>query len=331
MKPLPPFTFAATVLGAFLSACAYTPVTSPELPADTFEQDRKAVLAMLGEYEVDFEFRETLVLQQGYEPRVSDSTGAHEVVILVEDSGPHISLQHLLVSDKGGHVTKHWRQDWQYQAKTRFEFSEDQTWRLRAVPAAATRRAWTQCVYEVSDAPRYCGTGRWLHRGAAGNATSTWTSDVDWRPLPRREYTKRKDYNALQVVNRHTITPLGWAHEQDNTKVVRTGERVDAELVREFGFNDYRPSRGFDFKPAYDYWKATGTYWTKVRAQWAARFASGKGVVLKTPVDGMPLIMPLFEQADRMVEGGNVADAEIQAVFDRWVGAPPAVEASTRK
>lgn len=307
------------------SACSTMPAGQGSAAPAHYEQDRKAVLAMLGEYEVDFEFRETLVLQQGYEPHVSDSTGAHEVVILVEDSGTRISLQHLLVADKGGHVTKHWRQDWEYQAKTRFEFSEDQTWRVRAVPAALTQGAWTQCVYEVSDAPRYCGTGAWLHRGTAGkDATSTWTSDVDWRPLPRREYTKRKDYNALQVVNRHTITPLGWGHEQDNTKVLRSGERVDAELVREYGFNDYRRSSGFDFKPAYDYWRATAPYWAKVRAQWRARFAAGNGVVLKTPLDGMALIMPLFGQADLVLDGKTVADADIAGVFDRWVAAPAA-------
>ena len=34
-----------------------------------------------------------------------------------------------------------------------------------------------------------------------------------WRPLPRREYTRRSDYNALDVVNRHTIVPGGWTHE----------------------------------------------------------------------------------------------------------------------
>lgn len=322
MKTLSPFQFAAFGFLALLSGCAPIATSSGDMPADTFDQDRKAVLAMLGEYEVDFEFRETLVLQSGYEPQVSDSTGAHEVVILVEDSGSRISLQHLLVSGKNGHVTKHWRQDWEYQARMRFEFSEDQTWRLRTIPAALTQRAWTQCVFEVSDAPRYCGTGRWKHRNGAGNATSTWTSDVDWRPLPRREYTRRKDYNALQVVNRHTITPLGWGHEQDNTKAVRSGERVTAELVREFGFNDYRRSQGFDFKPAYDYWKASSGYWARVRAQWALRFVAGNGVVLKTSLDGMALIMPLFEQAEGVIAGDAVSDADIHAVFDRWVAAP---------
>ena len=34
-----------------------------------------------------------------------------------------------------------------------------------------------------------------------------------WRPLPRREYTRRSDYNALDVVNRHTIVRGGWTHE----------------------------------------------------------------------------------------------------------------------
>jgi len=96
---------------------------------------------------------------------------------------------------------------------------------------------------------------------------STWTSERTWRPLPRREYSKRKDYQLLNVENRHTITPQGWTHEQDNTKVIRkNGE--DTILVREFGFNDYRRITGFNFSPGLDYWEATSPFWALVRKRW---------------------------------------------------------------
>lgn len=309
-----------------LSACATQAQTSsthrsPDAAAtlSNFERDREAILSMRGEYKVRFAFEETVVLKSGYERRKGNETDAFETVILVEDGSRKISLQHLLVSEDGGHVTKHWRQDWTYEAPSRLEFTEAQTWRIKPLAAAVTAKAWTQCVYEVSDAPRYCGTGRWIYQ----DGVATWTSDRSWRPLPRREYTTRDDYNAVDAENRHTITPQGWTHEQDNTKTIRSGERKTGELVREFGFNDYRRVSSFDFSPAYNYWKGTQAYWAQVRKQWQTRIAASQGIHLKTSVDGMALISPLFLQAEAAQSGKTVGDDSIAAVFDQWTAAVP--------
>jgi hypothetical protein len=256
------------------------------------EKDRLAILAMQGEYRVDFHFQETVALRPGYEPRDDKNSGGYEYVHVVEDSPGKIVLQHLLVMPGGG-VIKHWRQDWTYEATERFDFVADQTWQVEALDPAEQASAWTQCVYEVSDAPRYCGSGTWNHE----YAVSTWTSDRSWRPLPRREYTKRDDYNALNVENRHTITPNGWTHEQDNTKTIRDGRETVETIVREFGFNDYRSIEGFDFEPARVYWNDTSEYWASVRDAWQRRLAAGNTLVLTTEVDGMPLITGTFEQA----------------------------------
>jgi hypothetical protein len=295
------------------------PAVAAETPAAADPaRDRAAILAMRGEYKVDFDFRETVELAPGYARRAPKRSGGNEVVIVVEDTPTKIVLQHLLVSDDGGHVTKHWRQDWMYEAPQRFEFSADQTWAVRAIDPASTRGAWTQCVYEVSDAPRYCGTGRWNHR----YGVSTWTSDRSWRPLPRREYTVREDYNAINAENRHTLLPGGWTHEQDNTKTVRdaSGGTVRT-LVREFGFNDYRKVSDFDFGPAYRYWERTAPYWARVRG----------GLRLETRVDGMALIVPLFQQAAQAEAGEPVADARIDEVFSRWVRPLPAAQDDARR
>lgn len=286
-------------------------------------RDRQSILAMQGDYTVDFAFDETVLLQPGYERQAAMRSGGDETVIVVEDTPSRIVLQHILVDAKSGHVTKHWRQDWTYEAPTRFEFSADQTWSVRTIPADATRGAWTQCVYEVSDAPRYCGTGRWEYT----HGVTTWTSDLSWRPLPRREYTKRSDYNALSVVNRHTLTPNGWTHEQFNTKVLRKPDGTQVELAREFGFNDYLKTTEVDFKPARDYWQATAGYWAKVRAHWDRFLSRAPGVHLKTKVDGMAMIIPLFTQADDVQEGKMVADAAIAKVFADWVEPAPAERA----
>jgi hypothetical protein len=282
--------------------------------------DRKSILAMQGEYIVDFAFDETVLLQPGYERAPAMRSGGNETVIVVQDTSidgrsTKIVLQHILVDEKSGHVTKHWRQDWTYEAPQRFEFSADQTWTVRALTPAETTGAWTQCVYEVSDAPRYCGTGRWTY----DNGIATWTSDLTERPLPRREYTKRSDYNVVMAVNRHTLTPSGWTHEQFNTKVRRSPEGGQVELAREFGFNDYQKTTEVEFKPAYDYWKATSDYWAKVRARWDGFLGTNKGVHLKTKIDGMAMIIPLFTHASELQEGKQVADAEIDKVFAEFV------------
>lgn len=309
--------FLATATPA--AAVAVAAVAAASAP----EADRAAILAMQGEYAVTFSFEETVPLQAGYEAREAKDSGAREVVILVEDTPTKIVLQHLLVAPNG-HVTKHWRQDWTFEASSRFEFVADQTWRVRALAAEETAGRWTQCVFEVSDAPRYCGTGAWNHK--YGNAT--WTSDRSWRPLPRREHTTRSDYNALNVENRHTITPFGWTHEQDNTKVIREGERTLATLTREFGFNDYRRTTETDFGPAYRYWQATAPFWAQVRGRWQAALDTG-GLVIDTKVDGMPVIVGLFRLASKAESGDAVGPEAIDRIFARHIEALPALAPAT--
>ena len=303
---------------SLLLLCAATGAASAA-PAD-IARDHDVILRMQGEYTVDFAFDETVLLQPGYERAPAMRSGGNELVVVVEDTPNRIVLQHLLVDAKSGHVTKHWRQDWTYEAPTRFEFSADQTWRVRAIPAAIKQGAWTQCVYEVSDAPRYCGTGKWSY----DNGVPTWTSDLSWRPLPRRDYTKRSDYNALAVVNRHTLTPNGWTHEQFNTKVQREADGTQREIAREFGFNDYIKTTEVDFTPARDYWTATAGYWAKVRRHWDGFLGQAPGVHLKTKVDGMAMIIPLFTQAEDVQAGKPVADRQIDEVFATYVVKAPA-------
>ena len=287
--------------------------------ATSAARDRQSILTMQGEYIVDFAFDETVLLQPGYERAAAMRSGGNETVIVVEDTPTKIVLQHILVDGKSGHVTKHWRQDWVYEAPNRFEFSADLTWPVRTIPKEKNQGAWTQCVFEVSDAPRYCGTGRWDY----ANGIATWTSDLSWRPLPRREYTKRSDYNAVSAINRHTITPNGWTHEQFNTKVLRKPDGTQVELAREFGFNDYQKTKEVDFKPAYKYWQATQDFWAKVRMRWEAFLAKPPGVHLKTKIDGMDMIIPLFTQAGKLEEGKQVADGDIDKVFAEWVEPAP--------
>jgi hypothetical protein len=289
-----------------------------------FDCDRRAILAMVGDFKVSFRFDETVVLAPGYDRRDDQRSGGFETVVVIEDSGGRIDLQHILVVM--GHVVKHWRQTWVYQADPIWRFEGAQTYRIADRADALAPGTWTQFVHEVSDAPRYAGSGRWDH----SHGVSTWTSDRTWRPLPRREYTKRDDYQLLDVINRHTITPQGWTHEQDNIKVRRDDGGVDRQIVREFGFNDYRRIRGYDFSPGTDYWKKTGAFWTAVRQRWAARLAHD-GLTLGYRTDDEKFIGSIFEAAEAYAEDRDLsrATATVDALFAASVLAPGATQAGS--
>jgi hypothetical protein len=296
-----------------------------------FDCDRRAILAMLGEFKVAFRFDETAVLAPGYSRRPEQRSGGFETVVLIEDDGRRIDLQHILVMGED-QVVKHWRQTWVYEADPIWNFEGAQRYRGKDRDDAVVPGTWTQFVYEVSDAPRYAGSGRWNHR----YGVSTWTSDRSWRPLPRREYTKRGDYQLLNVENRHTITPQGWTHEQDNTKVQRAADGSERVLVREFGFNDYRRIRGYDFSPGYTYWKNTGPFWADVRARWDRLLASAEGLTLGYPVDDETFIGAMFEAAEAFAKERDAAAAsgKVDALFAASVhagDAPPAASIATTR
>lgn len=278
---------------------------------------------MAGSYRVSFDFEETEVLAAGYEKHAPLQTGALEFVAVVVDAPGRVSLQHVLVV--GGGVTKHWRQDWAFEDRELLEFKGRNTWTAREVSTDEARCAWTQAVFEVDDSPRYEGIGRWVH-DAQG---SLWQSNETWRPLPRREYTKRSDYDVLLGVNRHRIGKVGWEHEQANVKLVLTPQRP---LVRERGLNRYTPVDPELTKEAAAYWQATAPFWQQVRAEWARVLAARANLQLVTEVAGKRLYEPLFERAEAHTAGdGN--GTFIQETIARYLvsASEPSAAVSARK
>lgn len=295
-------------------------VTRPEATCDAeggFACDRKAILAMAGNYKVSFHFDETVLLAAGYQPKAAKDTNAVEAVVVVSDEEKKIELQHLLVLP-GGIVIKHWRQVWQYETPVHWVFTGAQTFELKERSEAERTGTWTQFVYEVSDAPRYAGLGKWNHR----YGTSTWTSERTWRPLPRREYTTRDDYDLINAENRHTITPSGWTHEQDNSKVVRRGGGKDATLTREWGFNEYVLTRD-ELTAATTYWEKTAPFWAEVRKRWDAQLKSG--VKLTYPVNEEKLVLDSLRKAEEFKKNPDLAAANtwLDEHFKKTVTALP--------
>ena len=281
---------------------------------------------MAGEFRVRFAFDETAALCPGYVPHDAQRSGGTEWVEVIGDDGDNISLQHILVM-KGKdqmHVVKHWRQDWHYQPTGILRYRGKGRFEQEPLSTEAASGNWSQIVYEVDDAPRYAGIGRWSHDGGV----DAWTSDLTLRPLPRREYTKREDYQAIEAINRHTLTPGGWVHEQDNTKIAIDAAGRHQAIARERGINSYTRIDDFDFSPGREHWAKTRDYWASVRDAWARGIAAKTSFVLEPDPDSEPRINELFGQADRAGKGESVPVAEIEDVLIHY-GLPLTPPATT--
>ncbi|MEO1135841.1 MAG: DUF6607 family protein [Pseudomonadota bacterium] len=318
-------TLAAGALAALaLGGCATTTTIAPAATADAhtvdmgekFEQDRAAILAMAGDYKVTFDFEETVAFVDGYELPEPYITGGYESVRVIEDRGDFISMQHVLVvGGKDKFPVKHWRQDWHYEPESVLIFVGGNAWEHRAVSEVKRKGKWSQIVYQVDDAPRYGALAAWSHDGGV----SEWTPPAEWRPLPRRDATKRDDYHAIDAVNRHAITPFGWVHEQDNSKLVLTGGQQ--LLVREIGVNTYTRDDSYEIAVAEDYWAATERFWAGVRQKWSEMEASGRPFGLTIQGEPEELYMQILPLADAVAAGEKSnaeAIAEARAVINEY-------------
>ena len=287
---------------------------------DPIERDRRAILALAGEYRVSFDFIEVAGFTGAYTPARPYQSWATEKVYVVRNEPHAISLQHMLVMKIvgkdgeviGPFVTRHWRQDWSYEPERMLVYRGMNRWETIAVDADDARGAWLQSVWQVDDSPRYSAVGRWQHFGNY----STWIGGDTWRPLPRREYSVRDDYHVLVGTNRHTITPTGWIHEEQNLKVALDadgGVAADTPVVgREFGLNRYERILDFDFSKGDRYMERTATLWQAVQSTWAELADTG-GFRLRSAPDKGQLFMPLFEYADALDGGDAKSEEEIRA------------------
>ncbi|MBD0427019.1 hypothetical protein FF099_01635 [Aquisalinus flavus] len=285
-------------------------VTDPGAEAEKKEQDRAAILAMAGDYKVSFDFTETVPFVAGYELKEPKLSGGHEVVRVIRNDEDFISLQHILVV--GGEQKfpiKHWRQDWIFEPASIPEYAGGNAWRKRDFSAVERDGKWAQLVYQVDDGPRYGALAEWTHE----HGVSSWTSPPNMRPLPRRDATTRDDYDAILATNRHAITPAGWVHEQDNSKLILRGGEPRI-LVREIGVNTYNNDDGFEASIADEYWAATADYWAIVRDAWTALEQDHDAFGLTVQGEPEALYMPLLDLAGEVEEGTlTVAEAGEQA------------------
>lgn len=259
-----------------------TAAVSEQSPQAKFESDRQHILAMAGNYKVTFDFKETTAWQASYTPIPAKVSGGHESVRVIEDSGRRIVLQHLLVVEHEGktHVVKHWRQDWTYEPQSVLTYGGQGQWKLETLPENLRKGRWSQTVWQTDDSPRYGGWGEWSNQGGVPRWRSNWT----WRPLARRDAVRNPVYDRYRAINRHSPTPTGWIHWQDNLKMGLRGGQL-TPIVQEIGLNSYDRASDYNVAAADAYWSKTAAYWAEVRKAWDAAISAKGGVQVAEVAD----------------------------------------------
>ncbi len=295
-----------------------------------FERDRRAILAMVGQYRVTFDFLEVATFKPGAARDRPYQSWGTERVYVDQDTGRYISLVHILemrVIQKDGSISepmvqKHWRQDWQYQPKQLIEFKGHDHWQQRAVPARDRVGQWSQTVDQVDESPRYSSLGHWEHSASF----STWISAQTWRPLPRRELSVRKDYQVLAGTNRVTVTATGWLQEENNLKTVLDANGTVGTalpfLSREYGVARYERLRSADFAGADQYFARTQHFWQDVHAAWIALFQQRAQLSVPDADGPDDPSDKLFEYADQLAAGHAPAAPATQIILEAVVSRP---------
>lgn len=280
------------------------------------EQDIAAIKSLCGCYEIDFNYTETFATDTNYTFYQDYNTHAGaEVAFILEERENYISIQHLLIVG-GGMVIKHWREDWVYENQDLLAFNKDMDWGYKKISTAEAKGTWTQKVFQVDDSPRYEGYATWVHI----DGRHFWHSKTDG-PLPRREYSKRSDYNVLKRNNRIELTDYGWVHEQDNSKVIR-GPEGDFELVQEKGFNTYKIQDDSKCEAAMKWWSENQAYWALVRSEWNKIYAENKGINLHIKVDNKTLWEALFALGEKNSAGqlgkAKLVKSEVLSLINKF-------------
>jgi hypothetical protein len=287
------------------------------------DKDRAAILALCGSYRVSFDFQETVALRPGYHLAAPYQSWATERIFVLSDTPDTIVLQHQLVMRAikadgtldAVEVAKHWRQDWHWQPERYLRFSGlvGASERWQTIPVATTQRAglWSWTVSGIDDEPRYAAIGRWQHDGNC----SRWLGEETWRPLPRRERSRRSDYQVLSGSEQIIVAPDGWIMLQDNGKVVVPAAGQASTIVREIGAERYQHIQDFDWQPGIDAWKAAAPFWAEIRTTWSALVAKPSVTLATHTRQGDSLVMALAECAAAYADKDAAALSRAQTLI----------------
>lgn len=252
-------------------------------------KDVETIKNLCGCFEVGFKFKETFAYKKDYKIKEAYETGALEWVSYEPQTDGSVKLQHILIIDSST-IIKHWREDWSYENKDIYKYDKNYHWTKVSLPTDKVKGTWTQKVFEVDDRPQYDGVATFAYF----DGNTLWQSTVD-APLPRREYSKRSDYNVMNRGNRLYISPKGYMHEQDNKKIIRTTNIADTLLAEEKGYNEYTRVDNSQCKFGIDWWEKNKVFWYDVRSVWNEILPTLPDLAIQQTVDNQKLHERLFK------------------------------------
>jgi len=231
---------------------------------DSREQGAQFIRKIAGCYEVTFEFNETFTSPAASSRSAPYREMAKEWITVDYDVGNEVHLQHMLIISPqgGGGVQKHWREEWTYQPQKIMQFISPSRWTMIPTAHDAVQGMWSQRVLNVDDSPRYDCAAPVIAYGS----TQYWECFTH-SPLPRREFSKRSDYNVLGRRNRIEFGNNGWVHEEDNEKLIFE-QGAFTRIAREKGYNTYRKINDSECLSAEREWARTKAAWNVIQSMW---------------------------------------------------------------
>jgi hypothetical protein len=265
------------LISAFLPACSH--VESKKPLTNQKEIGSAAIRKMAGCFLVDYSYVETEALKKGYkkDPRVYDVNKVKSVKewIYAEDIYPdRLRLQHILfAADANGKMIKgselkHQAEDWDYNAKFRYDYTGPSQWKL-VVPEP---NVWTRRITNLDDGLRYQCSGSWKTDAAYPDF-----SCENYAPIPGRETRdmQRKDYNTLQRSTRLVVYGDNWLERQENIKMLDKGDKK-TPIVKEVGKNWYVRLPASECSAAQAFVESRKDFWVLLRQSWDEVFKKEK-------------------------------------------------------
>jgi hypothetical protein len=299
----------ALCLGLALPASVALATTSSNV-----DKDREAIRQFAGCYEVSFDFAETFGFDPGYKIHAPHHSKGLEWITVDEDTPQRLSLQHVLVTSVG--PMKHWRQEWIYEGDSLLQFRGNGTWEKVSISRQESAGRWIQRVFQVDDSPRYECSAPWVQWG-----TTRYWECQSWSPLPRREFSKRSDYNVLDRRNRQELTSYGWIHEQDNVKLI-VADGKQTPIAKEKGENTYRKVDDKRCLSAKNFWTENRAIWHAILHVWHDLYARESKIQIVKPAGQPPLFEALFDLADRAAQqkmGTQEVSRQARAIIQTYM------------
>ena len=300
----------------------------------SIDSDKNAIKAMCGCFKVDYNFKEVRSLHPNYKTQEDYSVKSQEYIFMEEISPTHLRLQHILQA--GPHMIHHWSQDWFYRPDITLDykgiFEGRHRWEVNK--DIEPRDSWLQYVRGVCSEPRYSGVGVWKHGTSevteSGIEPRSMWSSLASAPLPRRDYSRRSDYQVLQRFNIHDVTQSRWIHEQQNKKIVLYEEETLIEpypLAIEVGNNIYNRVDDSVCEGAKIWWEQEKVFWDEVEKIWEEIIAKSRVIEIEKK-EGQSMYSEISALISSYKDSGNFLNDTTRSefkqdirvnVFDHWV------------